>query len=158
MSILKIFFFVIFCFNSVKSVEKYSFLDYNLLVDKMLLGTNMIKNRVREIRKMRKMTLEELAERLNVSYSAIQKLDAGTVDLDTQWMRKLAVVLDVEPFEFLPLDMQPQAVTPEEMEILRMIRKTTTSQTDDNKPIPQTTEVEKHTTQQSQPSPKSNER
>jgi len=118
----------------------------------------MIKNRVREIRKMRKMTLEELAEKLNVSYSAIQKLDAGTVDLDTQWMRKLAVVLNVEPFEFLPLDMQPQAVTPEEMEILRMIRKTTTPQGDDNKTIPQTAEVEKHLTQQGRPSPKSNER
>ena len=103
----------------------------------------MIKNRVREIRKLRKMTLEELAEKLNVSYSAIQKLDAGTVDLDTQWMRKLSVVLNVKPYELLPLDMQPEEISPEEMEILRMIRKSSASQNPDNSNIPSQTSVEK---------------
>lgn len=103
----------------------------------------MFKNRVREIRKLRKMTLEELAEKLNVSYSAIQKLDAGTVDLDTQWIRKLSVVLDVKPYELLPLDMQPEEITPEEREILRMIRKSTTPQGANNNHIPSQTSVEK---------------
>jgi transcriptional regulator with XRE-family HTH domain len=118
----------------------------------------MFKNRVREIRKLRKMTLEELAEKLNVSYSAIQKLDAGTVDLDTQWIRKLSVVLDVKPYELLPLDMQPEEITPEEREILRMIRKSTTPQGADNNHIPSQASVEKHTPQPSQPPHKSNER
>lgn len=118
----------------------------------------MFKNRVREIRKLRKMTLEELAEKLNVSYSAIQKLDAGTVDLDTQWIRKLSVVLDVKPYELLPLDMQPEEITPEEREILRMIRKSTTPQGADNNHIPSQASVEKLPPQPSQPPHKSNER
>lgn len=82
----------------------------------------MFKNRVREIRKKRGLTLNELAEKTGMTYSAIQKIDAGTVDLDTKWMRKLAVVLEVEPWELLPQDMQPN-ITPEEAEVLRAIRK-----------------------------------
>ena len=116
------------------------------------------KNRVREIRKLRKMTLEDLAEKLSVSYSAIQKLDAGTVDLDTQWIRKLSAVLDVKPYELLPADMQPEEITPEEREILRMIRKTATPQSADNSHIPSQTSVEKLPPQQTKLQDKSQER
>lgn len=83
----------------------------------------MNTNRIKEFRKMRKLTLEELARKLNVSYSAVQKLESGTVDLDINWMRKIAEVLRVKPYELLPIDMQPDEITPEEREILRMIRK-----------------------------------
>lgn len=83
----------------------------------------MNTNRIKEFRKMRKLTLEELAHKLNVSYSAVQKLESGTVDLDINWMRKISKVLEVKPYELLPIDMQPDEITPEEREILRMIRK-----------------------------------
>ena len=38
-------------------------------------------------------------------------------------MRKVADALEVKPYELLPMDMQPEKITPEEQEILRMIRK-----------------------------------
>lgn len=82
----------------------------------------MFKNRVREIRKSKGMTLNELAEKTGMTYSACQKIDAGTVDLDTKWMQKLSIVFDCEPWELLPKEMQPN-ITPEEMDVLRAIRK-----------------------------------
>lgn len=82
----------------------------------------MFKNRVREIRKSKDMTLNELAEKTGMTYSAIQKIDAGTVDLDTKWMKILSIALDCEPWELLPLDMQPN-ISPEELEIIKAVRK-----------------------------------
>ena len=90
----------------------------------------MNQNRIKDFRKARKLTLEELARKLGVSYSAIQKLESGTVDLDITWMRKLAQVLDCKPYELLPLDMQPDEITPQEREILRMIRKSAPTNND----------------------------
>ena len=70
----------------------------------------MFKNRVREVRKLRKMTIQELADKIGRGFSTIQKLDAGTVDLDTYWMRLLSKALNCEPWELLPKDMQPKAI------------------------------------------------
>lgn len=81
-------------------------------------------NRVREIRKLRKISIQELADKLGEPYSSVQKIDAGTVDLDTSWMSRLSKVLNVEPYELLPLEWQPKQITPQEREILNMIRKT----------------------------------
>lgn len=81
-------------------------------------------NRLKEIRKSKNLTLKELAERLNVSYSAIQKLDAGMVDIDTQWMRKLSAVLDVEPYQLLPLDMQPSEHEIPDIENIKIVIET----------------------------------
>lgn len=81
----------------------------------------MFKNRVREIRKMRKLTIDELAQKLGEPYSTVQKIDKGTVDLDTTWMEKLAKVLNVEPYELLPIEWQPKNITPEQREALRVL-------------------------------------
>jgi transcriptional regulator with XRE-family HTH domain len=99
----------------------------------------MFKNRVREIRKAKGMTLNELAEKTGMTYSACQKIDAGTVDLDTKWMNMLSKVFDVEPWELLPKEMQPN-ITPEEAEVLRAIRKAkaVTTKTDE---VSQTTKA-----------------
>ena len=82
----------------------------------------MFKNRVREIRNAKGMTLNELAEKTGMTYSAVQKIDSGRVDLDTNWMKKLSIVFDCEPWELLPKEMQPN-ISPEEMEIIRAVRK-----------------------------------
>lgn len=79
-------------------------------------------NRIKEIRKRRGITQLELAEKLGITQSGVQKLESGRNDLTTKMMRKLAEVLDVEPWELLPKDMQPN-ISPEEQEILRTIRK-----------------------------------
>ena len=92
----------------------------------------MEQNRIKELRKERKITQVQLAKILNTSQGTIQKLETGQVPLDTRWMRNISSALCVEPYELLPLDMQPKEITPEEREILRMIRKTTAPQAADN--------------------------
>lgn len=111
----------------------------------------MSSNRLKEIRKLRKMTQVELAEVLGVSHSAVQKIESGVVDLDLTWMQKLSEVLNIKPYELLPKEWQPEEVSPEEREILRMIRKTTAPQATDNRDIPAQTEPPAH----SAPSPNS---
>ena len=83
-------------------------------------------NRIKELRKLRKMTQQELARILDVTQGAIQKLEKGERGLDIDWMRKIAQALNVEPWELLPKDMQPN-ISPEEQEILRTIRKVKSS-------------------------------
>jgi transcriptional regulator with XRE-family HTH domain len=82
----------------------------------------MFKNRVREMRKAKWLTIQELADKVGRGFSTIQKLDTGTVDLDTYWMEILSQALDCEPWELLPKEMQPN-ISPEEMEIIRAVRK-----------------------------------
>lgn len=79
-------------------------------------------NCIKEIRKRKGITQVELAKLLGVTQGAVQKLESGVNDLTSKMMRKLAEVLNVEPWELLPKDMQPN-ITPEEAEVLRAIRK-----------------------------------
>ena len=111
----------------------------------------METNRVKEIRKLRKMTQVELAHAVGVAQGSIQKLENGEISLDIKWMKNLALALDVKPYELLPEEWQPEEVSPEEREILRMIRKTTAPQTTDNRDIPTQAEPPAH----SAPSPNS---
>lgn len=82
----------------------------------------MSDNCIKEIRKRKGITQVQLAEMLGVTQGAVQKLETGINDLTSKMMKKLAEVLNVEPWELLPKDMQPD-ITPEEAEVLRAIRK-----------------------------------
>ena len=82
----------------------------------------MSDNCIKEIRKRKGITQVQLAEMLGVTQGAVQKLETGINDLTTKMMKKLAEVLDIEPWELLPKEMQPN-ITPEEAEVLRAIRK-----------------------------------
>lgn len=88
----------------------------------------MTENRVRELRKKRGLTQVELAEKLGVTQTAIYKLETGASDLDTKWMKKISDVLGVKPYELLPQEWQPQAITEEEQQILSLFRKKTNIQ------------------------------
>ena len=92
----------------------------------------MVENRIKELRKLRKMTQVELAQKIGVTQGAIQKLENGVMDLTTKWMLSISQALDVKPYEILPQEWQPEEISPEEREILRMIRKTTTPPATDN--------------------------
>jgi transcriptional regulator with XRE-family HTH domain len=83
-------------------------------------------SRIKEIRKLRQITQQELAEKLGITQSGVQKLESGRNDLTTKMMRKLADALEVEPWELLPKDMQPN-ISLEEQEVLRTIRKVKSS-------------------------------
>lgn len=101
----------------------------------------MAENRIKELRKLRKMTQVELARKIGVTQGAIQKLENGVMDLTTKWMSSISTALDVKPYELLPKEWQPEEITPEEREILRMIRKTAAPQKQDNSHTPSQTNV-----------------
>lgn len=67
----------------------------------------MEKNRVKEFRKLRKMTQVELAKSVGTSQGSIQKLENGDISLTVEWMQLLSVPLKVKPYELLPFDCQP---------------------------------------------------
>ncbi len=85
-----------------------------------------MESSIKEIRKRKGITQVQLAQMLGITQSGVQKLESGINDLTTKMMKKLAEVLDVEPWELLPKDMQPN-ISPEEQEILRTIRKVKSS-------------------------------
>lgn len=58
-------------------------------------------NRIRELRRMRRMTLEELASRVGSSAQQIQRLETGQRQLKPDWMRRLAAALDVRWVELV---------------------------------------------------------
>lgn len=81
-------------------------------------------NRIREIRKERGLTQQQLAEKLGCLQSVVQKVESGTVDLDLKWMRRLSVALEVSPLELLP----DEFITRDEIDILQTVRKKTNHQ------------------------------
>ena len=81
----------------------------------------MIESNIKAMRKKRNMTQIELAKAVGVTQGAIQKLETGENDLSSKMMRKIASVLNCEPWELLPIDMQPK-INPNEVELLRLLR------------------------------------
>jgi transcriptional regulator with XRE-family HTH domain len=82
----------------------------------------MSDSSIKEIRKKRGLTQVQLAQLLGVTQGAVQKLETGENDLTGKMLKKLATILNVEPWELLPKDMQPD-ISPDEMEIIRAVRK-----------------------------------
>ncbi len=116
----------------------------------------MENNRIKIIRKERGLTQVELAEKLGVAQGTIQKLENDQIEFSTNWMRKISEVLEVEPYELLPLDMQPKEISPEEREMLRTFRKFAPSQNTDNANVSQSQKDKKHTAQPAKLPEKSN--
>lgn len=58
-------------------------------------------NRVRELRKAKGMTLQELAGRIGMAVSHLAKIERGLRDLNQQWMMRIAPHLGVEPADLL---------------------------------------------------------
>ena len=82
-------------------------------------------NRLKELRKAKKITQEQLAEMIGVSQALIALIEKGKRDIDFTLAEQLAKVLNVKPYELMPIEWQPQPITPAEQQILDMIRKTT---------------------------------
>lgn len=81
-----------------------------------------MKNRIREIRKQKGLTQQELADKVGVSQTQIGRWETSERGLDIDVLPVIAKSLNVEPWELLPREMQPN-ITPEEAEILRAVRK-----------------------------------
>ena len=58
-------------------------------------------NRLKILRKRRKLTQERLGEMLGVSHATIQRLENGIIELTESRVYELAKALDVKPWEVL---------------------------------------------------------
>lgn len=66
-------------------------------------------NRIRELRKNRGFTLEQLARRANTTNQQVQRLETGKRRLTTEWMERLAQALGCRPADLLP-EAEPRTV------------------------------------------------
>ena len=60
-----------------------------------------MKNRIRELRKSRGLTLQELAELVNSSNQQISQLETGRRRLNVDWLERLSKALECHPMELL---------------------------------------------------------
>lgn len=111
----------------------------------------MQTNRIRELRKSRKLTQQQLAEKVGISYTHLGRIENGERGLDMEYIPAFAEALGVKPYEILPQEWQPEEISPEEREILRMIRKTTTPQTTDNNDLSAQADNTQNSNPQTQP-------
>lgn len=116
----------------------------------------VIKNNIKELRKKRGLTQQQLAEKLGISQVHLGRLETNARSMDLEQVEKIAAALEVKPFDILPTEWQPEEISPEEREILRMIRKTATPQAADNRDISPTENSTADTQQSPQPPLKPN--
>ena len=83
-------------------------------------------NRVREIRKLKGLTQQELAARLGISQAQIARLESGASDMTIEQMSLFAKALNCEPWELLPKEMQPN-INQQEFELVKLLKALTTS-------------------------------
>lgn len=79
-------------------------------------------NRIRELRKARKMTLEDVALAADCSIPMIGEIERGTVKLTLDWMKRIAPVLGVSTTDLLLDEDVPERMTAEEREWLDAFR------------------------------------
>lgn len=84
-----------------------------------------VKNRIRELRKKKNMTQQELAKLVNMDYTHIGRIEKGERTLDVEYLDIFAKALDCEPWEILPQNWQPIQLSDEERELLKLFRKKT---------------------------------
>ena len=118
----------------------------------------VIKNNIKELRKKRGLTQQQLAEKIGISQVHMGRLESNARYMDLEQVEQIAAALGVKPFDILPLEWQPEEITPEEREMLRMVRKMATPQNPDNNHISPQTDHAAPAKTQTPPPPKSNER
>lgn len=59
-------------------------------------------NRIREIRKAKKLTLQKVADLADTTVQQVQRLERGDRKLTIEWMERLAKALNCKPAELLP--------------------------------------------------------
>lgn len=85
----------------------------------------MVLNRIKELRKKKKLTQQELAKLVDLDYTHIGRIENGERTLDVEYLERFAIALGVKPYELLPKEWQPQEITEEERQLLELFRKKT---------------------------------
>lgn len=91
-------------------------------------------NRIKQLRKNLKITQAELAKQVGIAVSYMTMIENGDRDMDTTLMRKIAKALNVKPYELLPEEEQPEVLSEEEKEFLRLFRKSKANNTNTESP------------------------
>lgn len=81
-------------------------------------------NRIRELRMALrpKRSQQWLGDQIGVSKVTISDLELGKMRLDVEYMRRLAVALEVQPADLLPLADNPYSLTAEERRLIEQLR------------------------------------
>lgn len=79
-------------------------------------------NRIRELRLAAGLSQQALGDRIGVSKVTISDLERGNMKLDTEYMRRLARALDVQPADLLPLSDNPDGLTADERRLIAQLR------------------------------------
>lgn len=79
-------------------------------------------NRIREIRVAAKRSQQWLGDCIGVSKVTISDLERGKMKLDTEYMRRIAKALDIQPADLLPLSDNPYSLTAEERHLIEQLR------------------------------------
>ena len=85
-------------------------------------------NRIRELRLDQGLSQQALGDRIGVSKVTISDLERGNMKLDTEYMRRIAHALDVQPADLLPLSDNPDALTADERRLIAQLREATEDQ------------------------------
>lgn len=71
-----------------------------------------MKNRIKELRKSKGLSQEQLGKLVNTTKQTISQLEKGKYALTQDWMEKIAKALGVQPFQILPNSPYPQWGSP----------------------------------------------
>lgn len=62
-------------------------------------------NRTREMRKARRLTLQQAAPLVGLSWTHLARIESGERELNTAWMERIAKAFGCAPADLLPLEM-----------------------------------------------------
>lgn len=74
-----------------------------LMADDNIRTNQMIQSRIREIRKAKGLTLQQVAERAGTTAQTIGRLETGMRTLSINWVKTIAIALETDPSELLSL-------------------------------------------------------
>jgi transcriptional regulator with XRE-family HTH domain len=83
----------------VKSGDKTS--AENLVYSEKTVRVREMQTRIREFRKLRGMTLKELADKIKTTPQTVQRLETANMTVSTDWLEKIARALLVEPADLI---------------------------------------------------------
>ena len=91
--------------RSVKFTAKVKYGDKtilkNLVYSEKTVRVREMQTRIREFRKLRGMTLKELADKISTTPQTVQRLETANMTVSTDWLEKIARALLVEPADLI---------------------------------------------------------
>jgi transcriptional regulator with XRE-family HTH domain len=60
-----------------------------------------METRIREFRKLRGLTLKELADKISTTPQTVQRLETANMTVSTDWLEKIANALNIEPADLI---------------------------------------------------------